>query len=40
MLIWSGTDKDIIARGNLKINRNNELIATAEKAVIKPIILI
>lgn len=33
-LTWSGSDKDVIAQGNIKINRNNELIATAEKAVI------
>lgn len=35
-LTWSGSDKDIIAQGNIKINRNNELIATADKAVINP----
>lgn len=35
-LIWSGSDKEIVAQGNLKINRNNELIATAEKATISP----
>lgn len=35
-LTWSGSDKDIIAQGNIKINRNNELIATAEKAIITP----
>lgn len=33
-LIWSGSDKDVTAQGNVKINRNNELIATAKKAVI------
>lgn len=33
-LVWSGSDKDVVATGHLKINRNNELIATAEKAVI------
>lgn len=33
-LIWSGSDKDVIAEGNIKINRNNELIATAQKAII------
>lgn len=33
-LTWSGSDKDVIAQGNIKINRNNELIATAKKAVI------
>lgn len=35
-LTWSGSDKDVIAQGNIKINRNNELIATAERAVITP----
>lgn len=34
-LVWSGSDKDVIAQGNIKINRNNELIATAQKAIIK-----
>lgn len=33
-LIWSGTDKDVIAEGNVKIQRNGDLYATAEKAVI------
>ena len=35
-LVWSGSDKEIIATGHIKINRNNELIATAEKAIISP----
>lgn len=35
-LIWSGSDKEIVAKGHIKINRNNELISTAEKAVISP----
>lgn len=35
-LTWSGSDKDIIATGNIKINRNNELISTAQRAVITP----
>lgn len=35
-LTWSGSDKDVIAEGNIKINRNNELIATAQKAIINP----
>lgn len=35
-LIWSGSDKDVTAEGNLKINNNNELVATAEKAIIDP----
>ena len=35
-LVWSGSDEDIVATGNIKINRNNEFIATAEKIVISP----
>lgn len=35
-LTWSGSDKEIVAQGHIKINRNNELVATAEKAVISP----
>lgn len=35
-LTWSGSDKDVIAQGNIKINRNNELIATADKVIISP----
>lgn len=35
-LTWSGSDKDVVAKGNIKINRNNELIATAQEAVINP----
>lgn len=33
-LIWSGSDKDVIADGHIKIDRHNELISTAEKAII------
>ncbi len=35
-LTWSGSDKDIVAQGRIKINRDNELISTAEKAIISP----
>lgn len=35
-LTWSGSNKDVVATGNIKINRHNELIATAQKAVINP----
>lgn len=35
-LTWSGSDKDVIAQGHIKINRHNELIATAERAIISP----
>lgn len=33
-LIWSGSDKDIIAQGNVRIIRTNQLVSTAQKAVI------
>lgn len=35
-LTWSGSDKDVVAKGNIKINRNNELLATAQEAIINP----
>lgn len=35
-LIWSGSDKPIVAYGHLKIKRNNQLLATAQKAIISP----
>lgn len=35
-LTWSGSDKEVIAEGHVRINRNNELIATAQKAIISP----
>lgn len=35
-LTWSGSDKDVVADGNIKINRHNELIAQAQKATISP----
>lgn len=35
-LTWSGTDKEIVAMGHVRINRNNELIATAQRATISP----
>jgi len=35
-LVWSGSDKNIIATGHIKINRNNELISTAQRAIITP----
>ena len=35
-LTWSGSDKDVVAQGHIKINRNNELISTAEQATISP----
>lgn len=33
-LVWSGSDKDVIAEGHIKINRNRQLISTANKAII------
>lgn len=35
-LVWSGSDKPIVVKGNIKINRENKLISTAEKATIDP----
>lgn len=35
-LIWSGSDKDVLAKGNIKIIRNKELLVTAQQAVIDP----
>ncbi len=35
-LVWSGSDKDIIADGNIKIKRNRQLLSTAKKAIINP----
>ena len=33
-LIWSGSDKDVIVQGHVKIVRHKEFLATAEKAII------
>ncbi len=35
-LVWSGSDKDIIATGNIKINKNGELAAEGNEIIIKP----
>lgn len=35
-LVWSGSDKDIIATGNIKIIRNKQLLSIADKAIITP----
>lgn len=35
-LTWSGSDKDVVAEGHIKINRDNELVTTAQKAIISP----
>ena len=33
-LIWSGSDKDTIAEGNVKIKKDNEMYALADKCII------
>ena len=33
-LIWSGSDEETIAEGNVKIKKNNEIVSTAEKCII------
>lgn len=33
-MIWAGSDKDIIAKGHIKILKDNQFLATADKAVI------
>ena len=33
-LVWSGSDKETIAEGNVKIKKNNEIVSTAEKCII------
>lgn len=35
-LTWSGSDKDTVAEGNVKIKKSNELNALADKCVISP----
>ena len=35
-LIWQGNDKDILANGNVIIERNGEMISVANSAVISP----
>ena len=35
-LVWSGSDTDTIAEGNIKIKKNNEMLSTAEKCIIGP----
>ena len=34
--IWSGSDKDTVAIGNVKIKKSSEMIATADKCIINP----
>ena len=33
-LIWSGSDEETIAEGNVKIKNNNRIVSTAEKCII------
>lgn len=35
-LIWSGSDKNTIAEGNVKIKKNDEMLSTADKCIIGP----
>jgi lipopolysaccharide assembly outer membrane protein LptD (OstA) len=35
-LEWSGTDKPVIAKGNVRITRNKDFLATAEEVEISP----
>ena len=34
-LTWSGSDKDTVAEGHVVIKKNNEMIATADKGIIR-----
>ena len=33
-LVWSGSDKDIVATGNIKIMKSGELLATGKEVII------
>lgn len=35
-LVWTGKDVPVVAEGNVRITRKNELLATAQKVVISP----
>ena len=35
-LVWSGSDKDTVAEGHVKIKKSNEMYALADKCVISP----
>lgn len=35
-LVWSGSNKEVVATGHIKIVRNNEMVAFAQKATIDP----
>jgi len=34
-VVWSGADKDTVAEGNVKIKKKDELVASAEKCIIR-----
>lgn len=34
-LVWSGSDKDTVAEGNIKIKKGHDMIATADKCIIR-----
>ena len=34
-VVWSGSDKDTVAEGNIKIKKGRELIASADKCIIR-----
>lgn len=34
-VVWSGSDKDTIAEGNVRIKKGKELVATADKCIIR-----
>ena len=33
-LVWSGSNKETVAEGNVLIKKNNEMVATAQKGII------
>lgn len=35
-LIWSGSDKPIVATGNIKVNKHNEFVALGDEIIISP----
>ncbi len=35
-LVWSGSDKEIIATGHIKVSKNGEFIATGDEIIINP----
>ena len=35
-LIWSGSDQDILVKGNIRINKGNELISSGDEGIISP----